>query len=114
MPSEAEAVIAMLYTVAAMAFSSVGIPQTFALFSHLRSGDGLNLFRLMWVLVLGVLCLGLLYRAAVWVDLAAFDQLWMGPLAQRWPLEVAIAGLIAIGSLYLAWLYWHTRKEQRP
>lgn len=114
MPGWAEAVIALLYTVATVGFSSVGVPQTISLLVRLWSGDGLNLFRLMWVVVLGSLCLGLIYRAAIWVDLAVFDQAWLGPLAQRWPLEVLIAALVAVGSLYLSWLYWRTRKEHRP
>lgn len=114
MPAEAEALIAALYTVSAVAVSSIGLPQTISLFRRWRSGDGLHLFRFLWVLLMGALCLGMLYRAAVWVDLAAFDQLWMGPLAQRWPLEVGIALLVTFASLFAAWLYWHTRGEIGP
>lgn len=114
MPAWAEALVAGLYTFAAAAFSSVGIPQTISLFRRLHSGDGLNLFRLMWVIVLGALCLGLVYRAALWVDISVFDQQIMGPISQRWPFEVAISAVIAVAALYLAWLYWRTRKDQRP
>lgn len=103
--------IALLYLVSACAVSSIGIPQTLALVRRWRSGDGLNLFRFLWVMLMGALCLGTTYRALVWIDLAVFDQVWHGPIARRWPVEVAIAWLVTGASLFAAWLYWHTRGE---
>lgn len=114
MPESAEAVIAALYAVSAVCVSSIGIPQTLALVRCWRSGDGLQLFRVLWVLLMGALCIGTTYRALVWVDLSVFDQAVMGPIARRWPLEVSIAWVIFGASLFSAWLYWRTRKEARP
>lgn len=111
MPNEAEAVIALLYIVSACAVSSIGIPQTWALFRRWRSGDGLNLFRFLWVLLMGALCLGTGYRALVWIDLAVFDQWFMGPIARRWPVEVGIAWVVTGASVFASWLYWRTRGE---
>lgn len=111
MPPEAETVIAVLYMVSAVAVSSIGIPQTMSLLRRWRSGDGLNLFRALWVLLMGALCLGTGYRALVWLDIAAFDQAYLGPIARRWPLEVGISLLVTSASLFAAWLYWRTRGE---
>lgn len=114
MPPSAEAMIALFYAVSAVAVSSVGVPQTAALWRRRHEPDGLQRFRALWVLLMGSLCLGMVYRAAVWIDLAAFDQAWMGPIARRWPLEVAISWLVMLASLFAAGLYWVTRKEHRP
>ena len=114
MPASAEAVIALFYAVSAVAVSSVGIPQTLSLWKRRHDHDGLQRFRALWVLLMGALCMGTLYRAAVWVDLAVFDQWWMGPIAQRWPIEVAISWMVMLASLFAAGLYWVTRKDQRP
>lgn len=111
MPHEAEATIAVLYMVSAVAVSSIGIPQTLALVRRWQSGDGLNLFRFLWVLLMAALCLGTTYRALVWVDIAVFDQVVMGPIAQRWPLEVGISVIVTGASLFASWLYWRTRGE---
>ena len=111
MPDEAEATIALLYMVSAVAVSSIGIPQTLSLLRRWQSGDGLQLFRFLWVLVMGALCLGTTYRALVWIDLAVFDQAVMGPIARRWPVEVGIAWFVTGASLFSAWLYWRTRGE---
>lgn len=114
MPDLAEATIALLYAASAVCVSSIGIPQTLSMFLRWRSGDGLQLFRFLWVLLMGALCLGTTYRAMVWVDLAVFDQAFMGPIAVRWPIEVGIAWLVFAASCFAAWLYWRTRKEIRP
>lgn len=114
MPESAEAVIAVLYAVSAVCVSSIGIPQTVSLVRRWRSGDGLGLFRFLWVLLMGALCLGTTYRAMVWVDLSLFDQAVMGPIAVRWPIEVSIAWIIFAASLFSCWLYWRTRSEARP
>lgn len=111
MPGEAEAVIAALYLVSACAVSSIGIPQTLALLRCWRCGDGLNSFRFLWVLLMGAMCFGTTYRAMVWIDLAVFDQAFLGPISQRWPLEVAIAWVVTGASVFASWLYWHTRGE---
>lgn len=110
MPENAEALIAVLYALSAVAVSSIGIPQTLSLFRRWSSGDDLHLFRILWILLMGALCLGTTYRALVWVDLAAFDQAYMGPIARRWPLEVGIAWLVFTASCFASWLYWRTRK----
>lgn len=114
MPDSAENWIALLYAVSAVAVSSIGIPQTISLFTRWRSGDGLQLFRFLWVLLMGALCLGTTYRALVWVDIALFDQYYMGPIAERWPIEVGIAWTVMSASVFAAVLYWRTRSEARP
>lgn len=114
MPDQAEAFIAALYAVSAVCVSSIGIPQTVSLVRRWRSGDGLHLFRLLWVLFMGALCLGTTYRALVWIDLSLFDQAVMGPIARRWPVEVGVACAVTAASVFAAWLYWRTRKEARP
>lgn len=114
MPASAEAVIAALYAVSALAVSSIGIPQTVSLIRRWRSGDGLQLFRALWVVLMGALCIGTTYRALVWVDLSLFDQSWMGPIAVRWPIEVSIAWVVTTATVFASWLYYRTRKEHRP
>lgn len=109
MPDQAEGVVACLYLVSAICVSLVGIPQTISLWRRRHEHDGLQPFRLLWVLLMGSLCLGMTYRALVWIDLAVFDQAWMGPIARRWPAEVVIAWLITTASMFSAALYWRTR-----
>lgn len=114
MPESAEGVIALLYAVSALSVSSIGIPQTISLYRRRHQKDGLHAFRFLWVLLMGALCIGMTYRALVWVDLAAFDQWFMGPIAIRWPIEVVIAWLITAASIFSAGLYYRTRGEVDP
>lgn len=114
MPESAEGVIALLYAVSAVCVSSIGIPQTVSLYRRRNLKDGLQPFRFLWVLLMGALCVGMSYRALVWIDLALFDQRFMGPIAIRWPVEVVIAWLITAASIFSAALYWRTRRDERP
>lgn len=114
MPDQAEGVIALLYAVSAVCLSSIGIPQTISLWRRRNVKDGLHPFRVMWVLLMGALCLAMGYRALVWIDLALFDQHYMGAIGVRWPVEVGIAWLITVASIFSTGLYWRTRKGWRP
>lgn len=113
MPDNAESLIAALYVVSSICVSSIGIPQTISLWKRRNQHDGLQPFRFLWVLLMGALCIGMTYRALVWIDLSLFDQYYMGPIAVRWPLEVVIAWFLTAASLFAAGLYWRTRKGVR-
>lgn len=114
MPPEAETLIALLYVVTAVCVSSIGIPQTISLFRRRRQQDGLQLFRVLWVLIMAALCVLAISRAALWLDIRLFDQAWLGTIAVRWRMEAAIAAIVAVSSVYSAALYWRTRAEARP
>lgn len=109
MPPEAENVIACGYLVMLIALASIGIPQTMSLYHYRTHPDGLQPYRVLWVVIMGAFSFLGLNRTIIWSDLAWFDQSYLGPIAVRWPWEVLTSIGAAAASLYAAALYWHTR-----
>lgn len=107
----ASIMIAGLYLLSAVSLLTVGIPQAYI---YARLGLGffdLQVFRLKTGLLSISFALFLMWRAVVYTDYAFFDQRIMGTLGIRWPIEMLIASLVAIASLYTAGLYLYYRRR---
>ncbi len=112
MPDEASAIITGLLALSTLCAARVGIPQFVLLFRKGAKADGLHPFRVMWVLLMGALAVGTGWRCLVWADLTFADQHWFGPIAERWPVDMAITMMIFAACLFAAVLYEITQRSE--
>jgi hypothetical protein len=113
MPDEASYAILFCWVISMLCSAYVWWPQTVALVRRRGDHDGLTMFRVKDFLLLGTICLGTLWRVAVWADLTFFDQAVFGTIDRRWPAELVISLGIAIGCIVMACLYHRTRYSGR-
>lgn len=113
-PEDAVDVTTMVWGVAALAALMVAIPQSLLLVRMRNRQDRLWPFRVMSTLLFGSLGIAMGRNVLVWADLAYFDQRYMGPIARRWPLDMAIALLIMVACLWAALLYVRVQNEVTP
>lgn len=112
MPDEVAAIITGLLALSTLCALRVGIPQFLLLVKRWPRMDDLQPFRLLWVLLMGALVAGTGWRSIVWADLTFADQAWFGPIAERWPVDLAITVLIAVACAFAAGLYEITQRSK--
>lgn len=107
----AAALVSVLYVTSAITLCVVGLPQLLALLRGQLRGWPYQDFRLMTAWVFLATAVALVWRGIVYADFAYADQLWLGTIQTRWPIEVAVAVFAQSGYGYAAGLYIRYRRR---
>ena len=110
-PETAVGMTTLVWGVAAIASLTIAVPQSVLLIRTSLNRDPLWWFRLKTTLLFGSLGIAMIRNVAVWADLAWFDQQYLGPIATRWPLDMALAFGICAACVLAAILYIQTQHE---
>lgn len=113
-PDNALVVTTLCWGIAAIAALIIAVPQSVLLIRTSVHRDGLWWFRLKSTLLFGSLGLSMVRNLAVWADFTFYDQHYLGTIAQRWSLDLALSALIMLACVLAAVLYIQTQHEARP
>jgi hypothetical protein len=113
-PEDAVDITTIVWGIAAVAALSIAVPQAVLLIRLRRLHDRLWPFRVMSALLFGSLGVAMGRNVLAWADLAYFDQRYLGPIARRWPLDLAVAMLIMLACVWAALLYVRVQSEVQP
>lgn len=99
-------VVMIAYVLVSLLASSIGIPETIRLVRGWNTPDEKLPYRLFTVLVLGVLTLVKLWRAAIWFDWVYFGQELFGSIDHRVPYELGLLTVFIVAMMFATLLYW--------
>lgn len=104
----------LLWALAAIPSLGIALAQAYLLVKMRRARDRLWQYRVMGTLLFGSLGVAMGRNVVVWADLAFFEQRLLGPIAVRWPLDLALAFLIMLACLWSGALYVREQRERHP
>lgn len=114
MPDEALALTTIFWGVSAVAALVIAVPQSLLLARTALRRDPLWWFRLKTSLLFGSLGVAMIRNLGVWADYTFFDQRYLGPITQRWQMDLVLATGIMLACVLAAVLYIQTQHEVRP
>ena len=108
-------IVLTLHLVVLVAVLSELAPRTLTLWKLRRYGDGYGVDRIRtWIKSTGIVLVSG-FESLLWIDYVFFGQHWLGRFTERWLVDVLVWGVLAIGAVQVARLYWNLehRKERR-